>query len=356
MIFLIIENFVFFGAILAVIAYSAAEIVRFGIRKNFWQISPFAQTRIYASLILLPPILSLWLVLAALLPETWLATEVFKAAHISNHEWHLLSDLTAPLEPFLAAATIIFLATILCFAVWKAFRGFAKINRVVRLLEIESSVPNPEKIALVEQIAEKHHLEVGLVMSNQPLTFVWGFWRSKLILSSGLLNTLNESELRGVIEHEAAHHLRSDNLVKLCLSVAAYLSPVFPLTQRILRTHLEQIELVCDEIAAAQTKKPLEIASALVKVRRNFPRLENKPSFSSGFMSEETPSIEQRVKHLVNLADELPTAERRTKLAGKPLFEAFSLTLLFLGSLIAILSLSPLLVHQTTETVIGFIK
>lgn len=356
MIFLIIENFVFFGTILAVVAFVAAEILRFGVARGYWQISPFAQTRIYAGLILFPPIFALWIVLAALLPETWLGAEVFKAAHVKHHEWHLLSDLTASFEPFLAIATVIFLITILCFAIWKTFRSFSKISRIIQLLEIESSAPNPEKIALIEEIAKRHNLEVGLVMSQKPITFVWGFWRSKLILSSGLLNTLNDAELKGVIEHEAAHHLRSDNPVKLLLSVASYLSPVFPLTRRLLQRQFEQIEIVCDEIAAANTKEPLEIASALVKVRRTFPHLETNPAFMSGFMSEETPSIEPRVKHLVKLADEIPTAERCSKLAGKPLFEVILLSVLFFGSLALILSLSPLLVHQTAENIIGIIK
>jgi len=194
------------------------------------------------------------------------------------------------------------------------------------------------------------------VMSGQPLTFVWGFWRSKLVLSSGLLNTLNEAELRGVIEHEAGHHARRDNLVKLLLSAASYLSPAFPLTRKLLRLQAEQIEFVCDEIAAAATGQPLEIASALVKVRRTFPSLDINPALMSGFMSEETPSIEPRVKRLVNLADQIPSTEKRAKLAGKPFFEAVLLTAFFVASLAAMMFLAPLIVHQTAETLIGFIK
>ncbi len=356
MIFLIIENFVFFSTILAVIAYALAETLRFGGEKSRFKISAFAQTRIFAGLILLPPILALWLVLAALLPETWLGAEFFKAAHVKHHEWHLLSDLTTRFEPFLAIATVIFLITILCFAVWKTFRGFSKISRIIQLLEIESSAPNPEKIILVEEIAKNHRLEVGLVMSQQPLTFVWGFWRSKLILSSGLLNTLSEAELKGVIEHEAAHHIRLDNLMKLLLSLASYLSPAFPLTRRLFRWQSEQIEFVCDEIAAATTKQPLEIASALIKVCRSFPAPNSNSMVVSNFMSEEPSRIEPRIKVLVKFADQLPTVETKTKLTGKPLFEVSSLITLFLGSLIAILSLAPLVVHQTAETLIGFIK
>ena len=357
MIFLLVENFVFFGAILAVLAFIAAETVRFAVERQKVRLTPFALTRVYAAFILLPPLLASWIVLAALLPETWLGAEVFRAAHVAPaHEWHLLSDLTAPLEPFLASATIVFLVTVIGFAAWKTFRGFSRIGRVVRLLEIETSAPAPEKIALVEEIARRHRLEVGLVMSGQPLTFVWGFWRSKLILSSGLLNTLDERELRGVIEHEAAHHARRDNLLKLLLTGASYLSPVFPLTRKLLRRQAEQIELVCDEIAAGATGQPLEIASALVKVRRTFPAFEANPALTSGFLSDDAPSIEPRVKRLVKLADQVPSAQMSRKLAGKPFFEAFSLAALFAGSLAAILSLAPLIVHQTAETLIGFIK
>lgn len=357
MIFTVIENFVFFGAIFALAAYGAAFLVRFGVVKNWWQISPFALTRIFAGLIILPPIFALWLVLAALLPETWLGAEVFRNEHLAPvHEWHLLTDLTAPFEPFLAYATVLFLSSVMFFAVWKSFRGYFRIGNIVRFLEIEASAPTPDKILLVEKIADRHCIKVGLVMSEQPLTFVWGFWHSKLVLSSGLLNALSDGELEGVIEHEAAHHVRRDNLVKLFLAAASYLSPMFPLTRRILRWQAEQIELVCDEIAAAATKEPLEIASALVKVRRKIPSFEMNPALMSGFMPEETLSIEPRVKRLVNLTDNLPTSEQNVKLTGKPVFEAVALAALFTGSLVAIMFLAPLIVHQTAETVIGFIK
>lgn len=357
MIFNLIENFVFFGTLFGLAGYAAACFVRFGLRKNWWRISPFALTRIFGGLIILPSVLAFWLVSAAFLPETWLGAEVFTAAHVAPvHQWHLLTDLTANFEPFLSYATVVFLSGVSFFAVWKSFRGYFRIGNVVRFLEIEATAPEPEKILLVENIAERHRLKVGLVMSEQPLTFVWGFWQSKLVLSSGLLNALNEAELKGVIEHEAAHHTRRDNLVKLFLSAASYLSPVFPLTRRILCWQAEQIELVCDEIAAAATGEPLEIASALVKVRRRFPAFEINPVLTSGFMTEGVSSIEPRVKRLVFLADKLPSAEENAKLAGKPFFEAASMSLFFIGSLLGILLIAPLKIHSAAESIIGFIK
>lgn len=36
----------------------------------------------------------------------------------------------------------------------------------------------------------RYGFQVGLVMSDYPFSFVWGFTRSKLIVSTGLLRTL----------------------------------------------------------------------------------------------------------------------------------------------------------------------
>lgn len=357
MFFILIENFVFLATMFGLAAYFAAYIVRLGQQKNLWNMSPYSLTRIFAGLITLPPMLAFWVVLAAFLPETWLGAEVFEAAHVAPvHQWHLLTDLTAKFEPFLAYTTVLFLVSVIGFAIFKSFHGYFRIGNIVRFLEIESSAPEPEKILLVENIAERYRVKVGLVMSLQPLTFVWGFWKSKLVLSSGLINVLNKKELEGVIEHEAAHHERCDNLVKLFLSALSYTSPAFPLTRRIRQWHAEEVEFVCDEIAAISTKEPLEIASALVKVRRRFPSFVVNPPFTSGFITEGICSIEPRVKRLVKLADKVPSANGLLKLSGKPFVEITSLTAVFVGSLLGTLALAPLIVHQTAESLIELIK
>ncbi len=78
-------------------------------------------------------------------------------------------------------------------------------------------------------------MSVGLVMSDYPFSFVWGFGRSKLVLSSGLLHTLSPEELAGLLEHEAAHHTRRDNLAKLALTFFGQASLAFPLAWRLHR-------------------------------------------------------------------------------------------------------------------------
>jgi len=72
--------------------------------------------RIYTWAIVLPPALATWVVAAAFLPEWW-TPEIFQAAHGTQHELHLLGDLTAKVEPTLAYMMLTFAAGAALFAV-----------------------------------------------------------------------------------------------------------------------------------------------------------------------------------------------------------------------------------------------
>ncbi len=202
--------------------FAAAWAARLAALRGWWEPDPLTLTRVYSLTLLLPPVAATWIVAAAFLPEWWLGEEAFGAAHAAPiHQLHLLSDLTAALEPRLAYATLAFAAAASAFAAVSSVRGYARVGRVVSRLEMGAAPPRPEQVELVKEAAGRHRIGVGLVMSDCPLSFVWGFRRPKLVLSSGLLNALTAEQLRGVIEHEAAHHSRRDNAVKLGLSVAS---------------------------------------------------------------------------------------------------------------------------------------
>lgn len=219
-----IENFVLFSALLAMACFAVAFAARWATRRSWWRPQPFTLTRVYAAALVIPPVVAAWLVAASLLPEWWLTQSVFEAEHPApQHQLHLLSDLTAALEPRLAYATLLFFTAAAAFAVWSSVRGLARVGRLVERLEMNTVPPPPEQVALVKRAAARHGIDVGLVMSDYPLSFVWGYRSSKLILSSGLLLTLTPEELAGVVEHEAAHHRRRDNTFKLFSPYAATL-------------------------------------------------------------------------------------------------------------------------------------
>ena len=68
---------------------------------------------LYCCALVLPPLASLWLVSAALLPRLWMTAEAFAAEHTAPlHEIHLLGALTVAVEPALAYAMALFVVVI----------------------------------------------------------------------------------------------------------------------------------------------------------------------------------------------------------------------------------------------------
>ena len=359
MLLTLIENFVLFSSVLALAGFAAAWAARQASLRGWWRPQPFKLTRLYGAALVMPPVIAAWIVIAAFLPEWWLAEAVFDAEHPAPlHQLHLLSDLTATLEPKLAYATLLFATSAALFAAWSSVRGYTRVGGLVGRLKMNAAPPTPEQVAFVEETAARHGLEVGLVMSDYPLSFVWGYRRSKLVLSSGLLNALTPEELAGVLEHEAAHHRRLDNVVKLALSVSSYASIVFPLSRLILKWRAEQVELVCDEVAVARTSAPLEIAEALVKLRRRTLAMTGySPGpgglvASSGFVSGDAPGFERRVRRLIAFSDAPPSPARAVSLSQTPKRTVITLVALFTITLVAVTTFAPLAVHRVVESFI----
>lgn len=326
---------------------------------NGWlAISPFTLTRIYSALIVFPPFFSMWLVLAALLPKVWMGDESFYAAHLAPaHEFHLFGDITQKFEPFLAVATAILIFTIVAIAISKAIHAYLRLGGILESLEFKETSPANNQIEIVEEVTRRKQIQVGLIANDRPFTFVWGVWNTKLIISSGLLGLLSPAELRGVVEHEAAHHTRRDNPVKLSLSALSYFSLAFPLSRQVLKWHSEQIELVCDEVASARTGTPLEIASALVKLSRHSNAvLTPMPVMASTFLVRGEKGIEKRVRRLIHLDDALGELREAVHLERSPKIEFGSVLLVFLATLISVMAFAPLSVHQASESLFHMIK
>ncbi len=296
--------------------------------------------------------------------------EAFAAGHAAPvHEIHLLGTLTVGLEPALAYAMALFVVVIAAGVTWSNIHGAWRVGRVVKKLDMKAVAPPSDQVALVNEVASRSGLSVGLVMSDYPFSFVWGFRHSKLILSSGFLHSLTPVELTGVLEHEAAHHERRDNLIKLLLSLCSYGSLAFPLSRLIVGWRTTEVELICDEVAARRTSEPLEIAEALVKLRRQ--TMANgigsepvaTPVITSSFVSDSALTFERRVSRLLALEDAPDSASSQTSpsladragrfLAGRAGVLVVAVSLV---TLLALLLFVPLSVHHAAEALIGLFK
>ena len=341
----IVENFVLLSTIFALVSFAAAGIVKLVVRRQRRELRTITLIRLYTWALILPPVLALWIVAAAFLPEFWMP-DAFNAAHSTPHELHLLGDLTARLEPTLAYMMLLFAAGAGLFTAWSGWQNYLRVAQLISRLQMNAEPAELRQIARVEETAYRYGFKVGLVMSDYPFSFVWGFTRSKLIVSTGLLRTLNESELIGLLEHEAAHHERRDNLIKLTLSFCTYASLAFVLTRRLLTWRGLEVERLCDEVAVSRTKAPLDIASALVKLRR---RTSPTPVTASSFIAEDISSFHSRVSRLIDSEGDKTSI---TSGSVSPRQIAIGFSLLFAGSLFISTYFFPLAFHRTVESLI----
>ena len=341
----VVENFVLLSTIFAIVCFAIAGAAKLLVQRRSYALRANSLIRLYTWALILPPVLALWIVGAAFLPEFWMP-QAFNAAHGTPHELHLLGDLTAKVEPTLAYMMLLFAAAAGLFTAWSGWHSYMRVAQLISRLQMNVEPAEPHQVARVKETAQRYGFQVGLVMSDHPFSFVWGFTRSKLIVSTGLLRTLNESELVGLLEHEAAHHVRRDNLIKLVLSFCAYSSLVFVLTRRLLTWRGLEVENLCDEVAASRTRAPLDIASALVKLRR---RTAPTPVTASSFIADDVSSFQSRVARLID-SEGSNTPTSSGAVGGRQIAIGFSV--LFAGSLFASTYFFPLAFHRAVESLI----
>ena len=109
-------------------------------------------------------------------------------------------------------------------------------------------------------------VRVVLTVADRPIAFVSGVFRPVVLLSTWMLEHLDQRELEAVLAHEMEHVAQWDyaiNWVALILRDAFFYFP----TSRLAYHQLQQEkELACDELVAQATRRPLALASALTKV------------------------------------------------------------------------------------------
>lgn len=346
-----VENFILINTVLSVIGFGIAAGFRACKPHLSWH--PRGRAGLYAATLIIPPVASAWLVCASLLPAMWLGAGRWQQEHKPAHTLHLLNAFTIPLDPALGYATLVFTTLAAIVAIYVAMSAYFRIGRVIEQLEIGAAPAEAEQIRNVAETCQRHGIAVGLVASDYPFSFVWGYLDSKLLVSTGLLNALSAEELESVLEHETAHHARRDNLAKLALTICRYLSPAFPLTSLLYRWWSAQVEMICDEIAARRTQSPVELAGALVRLKRLTlaaapPTL--RPA-ASGLFGDGKDNFERRVERVLSLADQADLAAA-DNLSCSCVGIAMTTSVTFALSLAALFAVSPLAIHKVFETIL----
>jgi Zn-dependent protease with chaperone function len=103
-----------------------------------------------------------------------------------------------------------------------------------------------------------------------PYSAQIGFWEPELVITQGLLDTLNPEQLAAVLAHEQAHYLYRDTWCFFWLGWLRQLTVWLPQTEAIWQELLMFRELRADRWAADRTE-PLLVAEALLAIVQNTP-------------------------------------------------------------------------------------
>jgi Zn-dependent protease with chaperone function len=352
-----VEHFLLLSTALASLSFAVAWMVhRLAGRRR--SVHPHSLATLYAVALTGPPAIAAWLVATAFVPAWWLSEPAFDVAHAwPLHDLHLLAGVLGNAERPLAVASVVLLAALGAALGLAGLRGRAAVRRALDVLRDRPGPLDEKKLSDVTILSARIGLGLRLIPARYPVAFIWGIRRTTFVVSSGLLVLLTPDEVRAVLAHEGAHHARRDNLGRLLLLICAYASLAMPLSRRILTWYEAQAELVCDEIAARATRAPLDLASALVSIRRSTVARPSRPLADALVTSALAPhgqtGFEQRVRRLVALSE--TTLDDRARLT-RSFWPLASLGLLAFGVTVGAVTLcAPLATHHAIEACLRFL-
>jgi beta-lactamase regulating signal transducer with metallopeptidase domain len=153
-----------------------------------------------------------------------------------------------------------------------------------------------------QAIAQAYRLprrRLVIIEQEQAVALTMGFIRPVIVLSTGLINMLEEQELEAVIRHEEYHMQHHDALRAMpayLLSKMMWYLPILRWCHHVLKI---SAEVEADRYAVARTGSAVGLGSALLKLARHKPPV---PMNLSHVSFADTP-INIRIRQLIDPAE-----------------------------------------------------
>jgi Zn-dependent protease with chaperone function len=107
---------------------------------------------------------------------------------------------------------------------------------------------------------------VDLVRDVQAYSFCYGFLRPRICVTTGLLDLLDEAELRALLLHER-HHLRQRDPLRILIArVVGDAINLLPIAGMLVRQYRVAQEVAADQAAIAGCDSEAPLSSALLKL------------------------------------------------------------------------------------------
>jgi Zn-dependent protease with chaperone function len=180
-----------------------------------------------------------------------------------------------------------------------AFLGFALLTLFYRTGQGWRSAQQVRRYPC-ESVAQTNGY---LLETDIPFAAQVGFWRSKLVISRGLLNQLNDEQLEAVLTHEQAHAHYRDTFWFFWLGWLGQLTFWLPQTEVLWQELLLLRELRADAWAA-QRVDAIVVAESLLQIVQNTQT--QFATVQAGFNADLTVNrLEERVEALLSSTDRI---------------------------------------------------
>ncbi|MBB3112239.1 Zn-dependent protease with chaperone function [Paenibacillus phyllosphaerae] len=111
-------------------------------------------------------------------------------------------------------------------------------------------------------------LRLVIIGHDAPAAFTFGFFRPVIVLSTGMLQLLDEEELEAVILHEQYHQSHADPLKTYVLFLFSQTLWYLPILGWVHQQYKLVREVLADQYALQRQGSPAGLSSALVKLLR----------------------------------------------------------------------------------------
>lgn len=151
--------------------------------------------------------------------------------------------------------------------------------------------------SVVKRIASELNLDgkVDIIKDKNRFSFCYGIIRPRICLSTGLIKTLNNKELKAVILHES-YHLRNYDPLKIVIGASITRMLFFiPALKDLQKYYVLAKEIAADSIATQNVGKQPLISSLSKLITLNNPKFSGVAAFAS------RDDLEIRIKYLRGL-------------------------------------------------------
>lgn len=138
--------------------------------------------------------------------------------------------------------------------------------------------------------------KVMVVRHQMPIALTMGFLNPGIVLSTGLIDLLDEEELDALLQHERFHLISKDPLTAFLLSLSASVLWYVPILKWIFKQYKTAREVLADAYAIRETGRLDSLSSALLKLVR----VNQAKPYSFTYASFAETSINYRIQHLIN--------------------------------------------------------